>query len=73
MKNILSRLAALERRLDHSAGPTLTVIFADGTSKTISTKDAIDLFKNGEAVRAESRTGDNGFLPDLLTALAETQ
>lgn len=73
MRNLLSRLEAIERRLDHTAGPTLTVILKDGTSKAVTVAAAIDLFKDGRAVHAETNTGSNGQLPGLLNALAETE
>lgn len=73
MSNLLSRLAALERRLTHSTGPTMRIYFADGSNRTVSVGDAIDLFKTGEAVKAESASGRNGMLADLLTNLAEIQ
>lgn len=73
MKGLYKRLAALERRLTHNSGPTLRVTLTNGDTKIMSSASAIDLFKTGEAIKAESAGGRNGMLADLLTSLAETQ
>lgn len=66
----LDRLMA---RVSAMRGPTMKVFFADGSTRIVSSGDAIDLFLNGEGVKAESMSGHNGLLPSLLSALSENQ
>lgn len=69
MRSIKSRLAALKRRLEHTTGPTLQITYKDGTKKIVSSGAAIDAFRKGEATHAESNSGNNGLLCDLLNGL----
>lgn len=64
-----ARLDALERRLAHSKSAALRIFFRDGSSRVTSSANAIEYFRNGSAIRAESVRGENGMLADLLTAI----
>lgn len=68
-----AQIQRLRERVTALCGPSLKVTLKDGSTRIVSSGDAIDLFLNGEGVKAESMTGHNGLLPGLLTGLAETE
>ena len=66
-----ARIDRLRERAFTLCGPTLNVFFADGSTRVATCADAISLFKDGRAIRAEANTGETGLLAGLLSALSE--
>ncbi len=66
-----TKIDRLRERAFALCGPTLKVFFADGSSRVVTCADAISLFKDGKATRAENNSGETGLLAGLLSALSE--